>query len=99
MDDRGILILVFVFAVVASLAVALHLWRSGWKTTLAVLIGALTISGGTMILIGNGMTGGFLPGLGWIVVGGALIAGPGLGMLLGLALGAYLGPYTKAARP
>ncbi|MBK8441098.1 MAG: hypothetical protein IPL38_16915 [Rhodobacter sp.] len=95
MGDRSSIFFALGLVMLVSAAVALHRWRTGHRTETLVILGAITLVAGLLFAIGNGMTRGFPAGMQYVLAAFALLAGPGLGWLVGLVLGLILGPCRK----
>ncbi|MEZ5796435.1 MAG: cyanophycin synthetase [Paracoccaceae bacterium] len=97
--EREIALILLGLTVLGGAVLGTHLWRAGQRVAHVLALVVIAVTGGTFWLIGEGMSNGWFAGLGWVVAGLALWAGPGLGMLIGLLIGLALGPYPQKEGP
>ncbi len=77
-----------VLSLAGCAALALSLWRRGWRRTVLLAGLAFLALGAALVIEGLSITTGLIGGAAWIFLGCVVLAGPALGTLLGAGLGA-----------
>lgn len=96
MNDTLLIAVVMILVIGVSVSGALHLWRDGKKTAVLVSLGVIITIALFLFLVGqSAKCCGMVPGLEWVIASFALLAGPGLGVLIGVLVGLILRPYPK----